>query len=135
ADGDNLYYAGLRVDGHAVIKKKAGGAYVTLAEAPVFEGAYDRAANPNLLPAGRWMGIRAETRGGADGKVLLSLYADTDASGRWQLVAQAVDDGTAGGPPHRDPGLPGVRTDFMDVTFDDYLLEPLPPAGSGPDDV
>jgi hypothetical protein len=57
-DAQNLYYAGARVDGSAVIKKKTGGVYATLAEAPLFPGSYDRTGAPDLIPHGVWIGLR-----------------------------------------------------------------------------
>ena len=80
ADGENLYYAGLRVDGYAVIKKKIGGAYATLAETPWFPGTYDRTAQPNLIPHDAWIGLRTVVH--AEGNiVVLQLYIDPDRSG------------------------------------------------------
>jgi hypothetical protein len=63
-DQANLYYAGIRVDGHPVIKKKVGNTYHTLAyPARVFPGAnYHRDTNPNLLPLGTWIGLRSTVR-------------------------------------------------------------------------
>ena len=47
-DSDNLYYAGVRVDGATVIKKKYRGTYYTLATKPMYSGGpYDRASRPN----------------------------------------------------------------------------------------
>lgn len=106
-DGDNLYYAGLRVDGTAVIKKKQNGLYATLAQAPVLQ----------ILPQAAWLGVRSEistTTGG----VLIKLYLDLEGSGRWWLAATALD---ATNPILSGAG--GIRTDFMDVSFRDYKLE------------
>jgi len=124
-DGNNLYYAGLRVDGSAIIKKKYGGKYFTMAEVRgVLPGAkYDRSANPNLLPLGTWIGLRVDTANKDDGKVSLMLYADIGMKGEWTLVASVVDDGvTYGGPALTESGHTGLRTDFMDAVFDDYRL-------------
>jgi hypothetical protein len=35
-------------------------------------------------------------------------------------VLETVDDGRIGGPPIRDAGFVGIRTDFMDVEFHNY---------------
>lgn len=114
-DGDNLYYAGLRADGMAVIKKKSYGKYATLASSKVFEGRYDRDNNPNLMPIGSWFGMRAAISGSADGSAVIRLYADTAGNGSWKMVAEAID---------RDPlngsGHGGIRTDFADVEFRGY---------------
>jgi hypothetical protein len=38
-----------------------------------------------------------------------------------------VDDGVQfGGAPFTQPGYGGLRTDFMDVAFDNYLFKTLP---------
>lgn len=121
SDGDHLYYAGVRVDGFAVIKKKSGGIYTTLAEAPLYPGTYHRNGNPNLIPHGAWIGLRAvmQTEGGG---VTILLYTDPDRSGFWALAVQAYD---APGPEDAlaHAGHGGIRTDFMDVEFDDYRIE------------
>ncbi len=121
-DEDNLYYAGVRVDGTAIIKKKVGGVYYTLASHPVFAGDYDRETNPNLLPAG-WIGLRSEVADRADGAVEIKFYVDRDRSGRWELVLEARDDGRSyGGAALTGEGYAGIRTDFMDAEFDDYEI-------------
>jgi hypothetical protein len=119
-DADDLYYAGLRVDGSAVIKKKSGGTYTTLAEAPWFPGTYDRASSPNLIPHQTWIGLRTVMQ--VEGNtVTILLYVDPDRSGFWVPVLQAED--SADSPPPAHPGYGGIRTDFMDVEFDDYRVE------------
>lgn len=125
ADEDNLYYAGIRVDGHAVVKKKSDGVYYTLMEREVFKGEYDRERNPNLLPTDRWIGIRAVTSDEPDGSVAVSLYVDRKNAGDWELVAKGIDAGV-GGEPFRESGRTGIRTDFMDVEFDDYSVNTSP---------
>ena len=40
-----------------------------------------------------------------------------------QPVLEAVDRGGANGPPLRDAGYVGIRTDFMDVSFRGYDAE------------
>ncbi len=125
-DGDNLYYTGIRVDGYAVIKKKTGGKYFTMAYEPVYPGKYDRKKNPNLLPIGAWIGVRSEVTTELDGSVLIKVFLDRDRSGNWELVAEAIDDGkTYGGAAILDAGHAGIRTDFMDVEFDDYRIEEI----------
>lgn len=118
-DADNLYYAGLRVDGFAVIKKKYRGKYYTLDEARVFSGRYDRDTNPFLLPQGAWFGIRSETRNLENGKVEISLFYRME--GDWRRVLQVVDTGEQT-PSITGKGHVGIRTDFMDVAFDDFRI-------------
>lgn len=125
-DSDNLYYAGVRVDGYAVIKKKKAGTYYTMASAPVFTAStYNRDTNPNLLPVGTWIGLKSEVKNLPSGKVSIKLYTDIGKTGSWKLVAEVIDDGeTHGGSALTAPGHGGLRTDFMDVEFDDYRLFP-----------
>lgn len=125
-DGDNLYYAGLRVDGQVTIKKKYKGTYYTMTLLPTLGGGlYNRMSNPNLIPMNIWIGLRSIVKDNPDGSVDITLYMN-QAHGDWQLVAHAVDDGKQyGGPVIRGPGRAGIRTDFMDVKLDDYKIEEL----------
>lgn len=125
-DGDNLYYTGIRVDGFVVIKKKTGGKYFTMTYKPVYRGKYDRKKNPNLLPKNTWIGLRSEVVNEADGTVNIKVYLDKNRSGNWELIAEAKDNGKRyGGKAILDEGYAGIRTDFMDVEFDDYKIEEL----------
>lgn len=126
-DGANLYYTGVRVDGSAIIKKKIKGVYYTMAEVKnVFPGTYNKTSNPNLLPKNKWIGLRSEVVNGANGSVSINLYMDKDWSGVWKLVASAVDDGSKyGGGALIDSGFGGIRTDFMDVEFENYRFRDL----------
>ncbi|HWO07543.1 MAG TPA: hypothetical protein VNM40_03075 [Candidatus Paceibacterota bacterium] len=118
-DGDNLYYAGIRVDGHAVIKKKYDGTYYTMAEKPIFPGEYESVDKKNLLPHREWLHLRMETRSiGNEVRISLS-YKNGD--GEWQELLSARDSGEyAGTPPILGSYPLGIRTDFMDVEFDDF---------------
>lgn len=121
--GDTLYYAGVRVDGAAVIKRKLRGAYETLAYRKVFPGKYHRERRPNLLPVDRWFGVRATVEGVAKGAVRLRVEVEDPSLGEgWVRVLEAVDRGE-GGEPIRAPGHGGIRTDFMDVEIDDYVAQ------------
>lgn len=114
-DQNNLYYAGIRVDGRPVIKKKFGGTYHTLSYPPnLFPGVYSREASPNLIPQEKWFGLKATVRSepSCAAKIELFFYSD----GVWQKVADACDNGDIAGPPFKE-GLSGIRTDFMDVKF------------------
>jgi len=123
-DSDNLYYAGIRVDGDAVIKKKMNGIYYTLNEKKIFEGNYDRTNNPNLLPKNTWIGIKTETINNPDGTVTIRLYMDKGKIGYWVLLLEATDQETIGGNSIKD-GYAGIRTDFMDVEFDNYKFKEI----------
>lgn len=127
-DGDNLYYAGIRADGAAVIKKKKQGTYYTLAHKPFYraDAPYSRDTNPNLIPGKRWIGLRSEVKTNPDNTVTIKLFIDKEKTGTWTLAAEAVDDGrTYGGAAILSEGYAGIRTDFMDVEFDDYKVVKL----------
>jgi len=123
-DQNNLYYTGLRVDGYAVIKKKIGGRYFTMAYKPVYKGQkYDRVLNPNLLPLNTWIGLKTVTKNLDASRVSIKFYADIGKTGTWTLLAEATDDGASyGGPALTAAGYSGLRTDFMDVSMDDFAV-------------
>lgn len=111
-DENNLYVAGLRVDGAAVIKKKIGGSYFTLAQQQIYGGSYDRYSAPNLIP-NRQVAIETNIHSNPDQTVDIGLSVDGT-----QVLA-ATDSGL-GGSPLAGPGLAGIRTDFMNVAFSAY---------------
>ena len=120
-DSDNLYYVGIRMDGQAVIKKKYHGTYYTLATAQVFPGTYDALTNPNLIPAQTWMRLRGDVRTRLDGSVDIVLSLDR-GSGVYQTIVSARDTKAYGGGVLTG-GYAGIRTDYMDVLFDNYRIE------------
>ena len=124
-DSDNLYYTGIRIDGTVVIKKKIDGIYYTLAQKPFYNAdvPYNRDTNPNLIPDQKWIGLRSEIRTNPDNTVDIKLFIDKDKTGNWILAAEAKDDGkTFGGAAILGEGYGGIRTDFMDVEFDNYKI-------------
>lgn len=122
-DEGSVYYAGIRVDGHAIIKKKVDGKYYTLAEKPFYKGIYNRDTKPNLIPKEKWIGLRSVIDTGMDGTVNIQLFIDKDKTGEWTLVVEAVDDDKFHGiAPITNEGYAGIRSDFMDVEFDNYIL-------------
>jgi hypothetical protein len=126
-DGDNLYYAGLRVDGNAVIKKKIDEKYFTMAEKEFTDKAkeYDRDKNPNLIPAKKWIGLKSEIDNDNE-TVNIKLYADWSGNGDWNLLLEAKDkEDKYGKSPFLKKGRTGIRTDFLDVRFKDYEIKPL----------
>lgn len=125
-NGDTLYYAGLRVDGNAVIKKKYRGTYYTMAEKKQFAGTYISGERNNLLPHNAWIGLRVETDTLQNGEVALRLYMQQNG-GEWKKILEAVDDGVRFGktPAITNAGLVGIRTDFMDISFDAFRVEAL----------
>lgn len=114
-DGNNLYYAGVRHDGTAVIKKKKSGTYTTLGSAKVWDGTYDKTSKPNLIPQNKWMGLRMDTVTQPDSSTKVSLYLDENNSGSWKKLLEVTDTSPVNGPAYS-----GIRTDYMDVSFDDY---------------
>jgi hypothetical protein len=122
---DTLYYAGLRVDGYAVIKKKYDGTYYTMAQKRMYAGNYVQGGKVNVLPHGRWLGLRSETVTNADGSVTIRLYQE-GADGSWKKILESEDSGQYGGTaPISGKGYIGIRTDFMDVAFDAFRAETL----------
>lgn len=124
-DAFNLYYTGIRVDGAAVIKKKINGIYYTLAYKSFYDDTtpYNRDTNPNLIPSQKWIGLKSEIKTSPDNTVSIELFIDKDKTGNWVLAAEAKDDGkTYGGSAISNEGYAGIRTDFMDVEFDDYKV-------------
>lgn len=126
-DGDNLYYAGLRVDGYALIKKKTKGIYYTMAYKSVFPGVkYDRNSHPNLLPTDKWIGIKSKIENLNSKEVSIKLYVDRNMSGAWELVAETIDNGRSfGGYSILNSGYAGIRTDFMDAEFNKYKISEM----------
>ena len=121
-NSNSLYYTGVRVDGSAIIKKKLNGIYYTLAEKKFWEGnVYDREENPIVLPKNVWIGIKSEVRNIAPNKVMIEMFVDIGKTGTWTSVMEVLDDGTIGGNTLSNKGFAGIRTDFMDVEFSDYL--------------
>lgn len=122
-DSDNLYYAGVRQDGHVVIKKKIDGQYHTLAEEEYFKSLrpYERDTNPNFIPGQTWLQLRLVTKR-EDDDIRLTLYLKENND--WVEVLSVLDDGV-GGNAFTEPGRFGIRTDYMDVEFDNYQVTPL----------
>lgn len=126
-DGFNLYYTGLRVDGTVVVKKKYQKKYYTIGQKKVLEGIYDRKNNPNLIPENKWIGVRSRVETLEGDKVEIKVFVNFDrVANNWQEVLSVVDDGEKyGGAAILESGYAGIRTDFMDVEFDDYLIDSL----------
>lgn len=124
-DGDNLYYTGIRNDGRVIIKKKIRGVYYTMAEKTFYTGdaSYNRDTNPNLIPGKKWIGLKSQITNNPDGTVSIKVFIDKDKTNNWILAIQAIDNGRSyGGGAFLTEGYAGIRTDYMDVEFDDYLI-------------
>jgi hypothetical protein len=123
--GQTLYYAGIRVDGTAVIKKKYKGVYYTMAQEKIFPGTYSSTQeDKNLIPHDEWIRLRSETKTNTGGTVTVTLSMQLPGKA-WQELLKATDTGKnfGGTPPISAAGYMGIRTDFMDVKFKDYRLE------------
>lgn len=120
-----LYYAGVRVDGQVVIKKKYDGTYYTLGVKKIFPGVYNRDSANNLIPLNEWIGIKSEVTTDERGVVHLKLFTDVGRTGIWSLALDIIDDGEKYNSVISDAGHGGIRTDFMDAEFDEYVFAPL----------
>ncbi|MEK7147292.1 MAG: hypothetical protein AAB806_00185, partial [Patescibacteria group bacterium] len=70
-----------------------------------------------------WIGLRSEVKTNPDNTVSVKFFIDKDKTGNWILIAEATDDGKSyGGAAILQEGYAGIRTDFMDVEFDDYRI-------------
>jgi hypothetical protein len=119
-DGDNLYYVGIRVDGYAVVKKKLYGKYYTLKSTSVYSGNYNRDTLPNLLPTNQRIGIKTVISTNAKGIVDITMYLNDRQLGLgWTQILQVEDTGADAGLILKK-GYAGIRSDFMDVVFDNY---------------
>lgn len=116
-DQNNLYYLGARVDGCAVIKKKYKGIYETLCYKKIWSGTYGSKTMPNLLPADMPIVLRAQVKNLSDGSVSLKL-SRKNFDGTFSEIASASDPR----PGLTTAGYAGIRTDFMDTEFDNYIL-------------
>lgn len=114
--GDTLYYAGVRVDGKAIIKKKKNGTYTTLAEKTVFPGTYAISSNVNLIPHNEWITLRTDTVTNSDGSVTVRLYMKRSNENGFTKILEARDSSN----PITTAGNIGIRTDFMDVSFENF---------------
>lgn len=118
-DVSNHYYAGITLDGRAVIRIVTNGVMKTLASTPLYmaDGGYDRDTNPNVIPGKKWIGLstHADLVGG---KMHLSLDVGSIDSGRWiwgAMFTSIVDSN----PPVvlRGPCYGGIRSDYFDTAW------------------
>ena len=126
-DDNNLYYAGLRVDGFAVIKKKIGGQYFTMDYKRVYDSnnAYNKDSNNCLIPKNKWIGLKVVVVDVIN-KVSIKLFVDNENDGEWKLVSEAEDySNTYGAKPFFNSGNVGIRTDFLESDFRDFVINSL----------
>lgn len=126
-DDNNFYYAGIRQDGTAVIKKKRAGTYTTLAQKPLFPGTYSATTRPNLIPLAVWIGLKHEITTKVDGSVSLKFFVKQPGQD-WKLAAEAIDASNA----IQNTGHGGFRSDFADAEFDNYEMVPMASATPAP---
>ncbi len=119
-DDNNYYFAGIRADGYAIIKKKTNGLYQTLATKKLFAGTYST-ATPDLIPLGKWIGLKLVVADTASGPQL-NFYTDQTYSGAWQLALSITDDSSKFGAAIKSAGLAGIQSDFADVKIDNFSL-------------
>jgi hypothetical protein len=123
-DAYNTYYAGIRVDGFVIIKRKLDGVYKTIAETPYFNGSgsYNRSTNPNLLPKNSWIGLKTTTNTNPDGSVSISVYIDKNADGQWENILNGIDYPGEKNHSLSKEGFAGIRSDFMDIEINKYTI-------------
>ncbi len=124
-DANNYYYAGIRADGAAVIKKKTNGVYQTLSQKQIFPGTYNSETNPDLIPLGVTIGLKLTITNNSSGQPTLSFYTDVSNTGVWKLALSATDDPVKFGATISNAGLVGIQSDNADATFDNFRLAPL----------
>jgi hypothetical protein len=117
-DENNYYYAGVRADGLAVIKKKVGGTYETLATKKIFAGAYDPILHPDLIPKNTWIGLKLDVANNASGAPALTLSTDVGLTGTWTKVLGVTDSGKT----ITGSGLTGIENDYGDAKFDNFSV-------------
>lgn len=125
-DSDNLYYAWIRVDWAAVIKKKYKWEYYTLAYEKIFDWKYDRVKSPNLIPINKWIWIKTEVLNFWTDNVSIKLFIDTNNDWKW-TYALGVSDKSKSSLEKviNDCWYAWVRTDFMDVDINKYYIKEI----------
>lgn len=121
-DANNYYYGGIRADGYAVIKKKTNGAYRTLALKKVFSGTYDPSGSYDLIPSGKWIGLRFSVVDTASGAPQLTLATDVGQTGSWQTALTVLDDPAKFGNPVTGSGLVAIGSDYADALLDNFRI-------------
>jgi len=117
-DTDDYYYGSIRMDGHAVIKKKQGGAHATLGSQKVLAGNYDSLLLPSLFSEDAPFTLRLDTKTNSDNTITLTLYLQQSPHGSWEKVLETIDVVN----PITEPGRVGIYSDYVDMTLDDYLV-------------
>ena len=115
----SLYSASVnRRDGTTAIKKKQpggarnGGTYYTLA------------TRQAVTSTGSWQAIVTTVETRADGSVWIAIERGGD------ILLEAIDDGSVGGPPLVEAGAVGIRGDNAEFEFRDFAVTDLDQPGS-----
>lgn len=112
---ESLYYASVnRRDNTVAIKKKVPGGISN-------GGTYYNISTFNAHPVsyGTWQHVKATIKNNTDGSVTIELFENG------KLLARAVDDGSIGGAPIRNPGKVGVRGDNANIKFKNFSVTGL----------
>lgn len=124
-DQNNLYYAGIRVDGTAVIKKKLLGEYYILGTKQLSVEQYHEGNNSNLIPHNEWLMLRAETQNTSNGRVTIRLFMKRESDQAWEKLLEVSDPGATKTKTLTTEGSVGIRTDFMDVELKNITIEAM----------
>ena len=97
-----------------------------MAEKQIFPGDYEREKDMSLVPQIEWLTLRTETTTNKKGVVTISLFMKRATETKWTLLLKGLDTGTNFDSPPLVGSHPlGIRTDFMDVEFDNFMAEKL----------
>lgn len=114
---DDLYYCGIRLDGDAVIKRKAGSVYSTLAQIKWWPGEYDKTTHPCLIPVGVTIGLKTIVKS-INGVTSLTFFVTEPGTTRYIPVLTVSDNY----PALSGPGKIGFRGDFLSWQLDDISI-------------
>jgi hypothetical protein len=123
-NSSTYYYASIRADGAVTIKKKLNGAHQTLSYKKVLPGTYSATANPDLIPANTWIGLKLTVEDTADG-TRLTLSTDIGKTGAWSQALSVIDDPAKFGSAIAGTGAVGIQSDYADAQFDDFRFSEL----------
>lgn len=126
-DSDNLYYAGVRVDGNYAIKRKRDGQYETLAIKPFTNQLYvrdvsDEEGKQSLIETNQKIFLKTSIKNNEQGYVEIKLYAKDSIDQHWTEVLSAIDKSSLA---IRESAYAGIRGDFMDLKFYRYSARVL----------
>lgn len=122
-DSDDYYFAEIRMDGKAVIKRVHDGLFTTLAAEKIFPGEYDAMENHNLIPLNTPIHMTSDITTTDDGNVEITFTVDVENDGNVEGQLSVVDDGSRyANDPLTKSGKSGVYSDYMEMTVTDYSV-------------